>query len=88
MDDKQVTLTESELKAVMTDAIVDALQRVGLDASKPIEVQKDMVHLRRWRLAVDGAQTTTFRAVFGILTAGVLGALWLGIKAMMGQPSP
>jgi hypothetical protein len=49
------------------------------------EVRADFQHLRRWRKSVEQAQGFTFKAVISIIVAGFLGAVWLGIKAMLGK---
>lgn len=49
------------------------------------ELRADFQHLRRWRKSVEQAQGFTFKAVISIIVAGVLGAVWLGIKATLGK---
>jgi len=43
----------------------------------------DLVHLRTWRMATEKARTVSFAAAITIITTGVLGALWMGIKGLM-----
>lgn len=49
------------------------------------EMRADFQHLRRWRKSVEQAQGFTFKAVITIIVAGFLGAVWLGVKAMLGK---
>lgn len=49
------------------------------------ELRADFQHLRRWRKSVEQAQGFTFKAVISVIVAGFLGAVWLGIKAMLGK---
>jgi hypothetical protein len=49
------------------------------------ELRADLQHLRRWRKSVEQAQGVTFKAVISIIVAGCLGAVWLGIKVMLGK---
>jgi ABC-type transporter Mla maintaining outer membrane lipid asymmetry permease subunit MlaE len=42
-------------------------------------------HLRRWRKSVEQAQSYTFKAVITIIVSGFVGAVWLGIKVMLGK---
>jgi ABC-type transporter Mla maintaining outer membrane lipid asymmetry permease subunit MlaE len=49
------------------------------------EMRADFQHLRRWRKSVEQAQSFTFKAVITIIVTGVLGAVWLGVKAMLGK---
>ena len=49
------------------------------------ELRADFQHLRRWRKSVEQAQSYTFKAVITVIVAGLVGAAWLGIKAMLGR---
>lgn len=75
-----VTLTREEMRTLMTEAIKEAFKSLGVDANSPLEVQKDMAHLRRWRMAVDSASGTSFKVMITTLIAGLMGVLWLGLQ--------
>jgi hypothetical protein len=49
------------------------------------ELRTDFQHLRRWRKGVDQAQTFTFKALITIIVTGFVGAVWLGVKVMLGK---
>ena len=49
------------------------------------ELRADFQHLRRWRKSVEQAQSYTFKAVITVIATGLLGAIWLGIKVMLGR---
>jgi hypothetical protein len=49
------------------------------------EMRADFQHLRRWRKSVEQAQSYSFKAVITIIITGVVGAVWLGVKAMLGK---
>jgi ABC-type transporter Mla maintaining outer membrane lipid asymmetry permease subunit MlaE len=49
------------------------------------EMRADFQHLRRWRKSVEQAQSYTFKAVITVLVTGFVGAVWLGIKVMLGK---
>lgn len=49
------------------------------------EMRADFQHLRRWRKSVEQAQSYTFKAVITVIVAGLVGAAWLGVKAMLGR---
>lgn len=84
-DLEKYELSRVELRDIMTESITEAFRAMGVEVNEPIEMQRDFVHLRRWRKAVDSAQTATFRTVMATLAAGALGALWLGITTMLGK---
>jgi hypothetical protein len=41
--------------------------------------------LRRWRKSVQQAESYTFTAVITVIIAGLVGAVWLGVKVMLGK---
>ena len=49
------------------------------------EMRADFQHLRRWRKSVEQAQSFTFKAAITIIVTGVVGAVWLGVKVMLGK---
>ena len=54
-------------------------------ARLPTELRADFQHLRRWRKSVEQAQSYTFKAVITIIVSGFVGAVWLGVKVMLGK---
>lgn len=49
------------------------------------EMRADFQHLRRWRKSVEQAQSYTFKAVITVIATGLIGAIWLGIKVVLGR---
>jgi PBSX family phage terminase large subunit len=49
------------------------------------EMRADFQHLRRWRKSVEQAQSYTFKAVITVIVTGLVGAIWLGVKVMLGK---
>lgn len=49
------------------------------------ELRADFQHLRRWRRSVEQAQSYTFKAMITVIVTGFVGAVWLGIKVMLGK---
>ncbi len=77
-------------KANITDEVVlktvaAILTTFGLDDDDRLEFKADFQHLRRWRKSVEQASSFTVRAMITVIVGGVLGALWLGFKVMMGK---
>jgi hypothetical protein len=50
-----------------------------------VELRADFQHLRRWRRRVEQAQSYTFNAVITVIVTGLVGTVWLGIKATLGK---
>ena len=82
---EQQRLHASDIDAVVDRAITTVLASFGIDEEDKRELRADFQHLRRWRRSVEQAQGFTFKAVISIIVAGFLGAVWLGIKAMLGK---
>jgi hypothetical protein len=57
----------------------------ALELIHKIELRADFRHLRRWRKSVEQAQSYTFKAVITVIVTGFVGAVWLGIKVMLGK---
>jgi phage terminase large subunit len=49
------------------------------------EMRADFQHLRRWRKSVEQAQSYTFKAVITVIVTGFVGAVWLGVKVVLGK---
>jgi hypothetical protein len=75
-------LTEAEIRKIVAETVEETLTRLGIPAADPIEVQKDMQHLRGWRTASETVKRQSIITAVGILTAGILGAIWLAIKGV------
>ena len=57
----------------------------ALELIHRIELRADFQHLRRWRKSVEQAQSYTFKAVITVIVTGFVGAVWLGVKVMLGR---
>ncbi len=78
-------LQREEIDAVVLRAIATILTSFGIEEEDRRELRADFQHLRRWRRSVEQAQSYTFKAVITVIVAGVVGAVWLGIKVMLGK---
>jgi phage terminase large subunit len=57
----------------------------GLIIFRGMQLRADFQHLRRWRKSVEQAQSFTFKAAITIIVTGFVGAVWLGVKVMLGK---
>jgi hypothetical protein len=76
---------DADIEAVVVRAIATILTSFGIEEADRRELRADFQHLRRWRKSVEQAQSYTFKAAITIIAAGLLGAVWLGIKVMLGK---
>jgi hypothetical protein len=82
---EQQAIHQSDIEAVVVRAITTILTSFGIEEEDRRELRADFQHLRRWRKSVEQAQSYTFKAVITVIVAGFLGAIWLGVKVMLGK---
>ena len=82
---EQQRLHHNDIDAVLLRTIAAILTSFGIEEEDRKELRADLQHLRRWRKSVEQAQSYTFKAVITIIVTGVVGAVWLGIKVMLGK---
>ncbi len=78
-------IDHSNIDAAVDRAITTVLTSFGIEEDDRRELRADFQHLRRWRKSVEQGQNYTFKAVITVIVAGFLGAIWLGVKAMLGK---
>jgi hypothetical protein len=71
--------------ATIMKTIATILTSFGIEEEDRKEIKADFQHLRRWRKSVEQAQSYTFKAVVTVIVTGLVGALWLGIKVLVGK---
>ncbi len=82
---EQQRLHHNEIDAIVLRTIATILTSFGIEEEDRRELRADFQHLRRWRKSVEQAQSYTFKAVITIIVSGFVGAVWLGIKVMLGK---
>src|ERR1700735_4404988 len=75
----------NDLDAIVLRTIATILTSFGIEEEDRRELRADFQHLRRWRKSVEQAQSYTFKAVITIIVTGFVGAVWLGVKVMLGK---
>jgi hypothetical protein len=73
------------IDAIVLKAVASTLTSFGIEEDDRRELKADFQHLRRWRKSVEQAQSYTFKAVITVIVSGLVGAVWLGIKIMLGR---
>jgi len=82
---EQQRLHSDDIDAVVLKTIATILTSFGIEEEDRRELRADFQHLRRWRKSVEQAQSYTFKAVITIIVTGFVGAVWLGLKVMLGK---
>jgi hypothetical protein len=82
---EQKLLHPNDIDEVVLKTIATILTSFGIEEEDRKEIRADFVHLRKWRKSVEQAQSYTFKTIITVIAGGVLGALWLGFKTMLGK---
>ncbi len=82
---EQQRLQRDNIEVMVLRAIATILTSFGIEEEDRKELRADFQHLRRWRKSVEQAQSYTFKAVITVIVAGFLGAVWLGVKVVLGK---
>ena len=83
MDEKKITLSTSELKALVKAAVTETLTGLGFDTEHPLDVQRDLQYLRDWRHTTESIRGKAVLVAVGIAVVGLCGVLWLGFKTLI-----
>jgi hypothetical protein len=82
---EQKDLHRGEVDAIVLRTVATTLTSFGIEEDDRRELRADLQHLRRWRKSVEQAQSFTFKAIITIIVTGLLGAVWLGVKTLVGK---
>jgi hypothetical protein len=82
---EQQRLSRDDIDAIVLRAIATTLTSFGIEEEDRKELRADFQHLRRWRKSVEQAQSYTFKAAITVIVTGFVGAVWLGVKVMLGK---
>ncbi|UWU79658.1 hypothetical protein N2603_14695 [Bradyrhizobium huanghuaihaiense] len=82
---EQHRLQQDSIDAIVLKAVASVMASFGIEDDDRKEVRADFQHLRRWRKSVEQAQSYTFKAVIMVIATGLMGAVWLGVKVMLGK---
>lgn len=78
-------LTRDEVDVIVQVTVKETLTSMGIDAADPIEMQRDFQTLRDWRNASRAIRSKGMMTLIAILTAGTLGAIWIGVKSVISK---
>jgi len=81
--EKKITLTGTELKELMTEAVTETLTGLGFDVQHPLKVQRDLMYLRGWCDTMASIRGKAILATVGVAVVGICGVIWLGFKSII-----
>lgn len=73
-------LSEADIRKIVAETVAETLLRLGIDATEPLELQRDMQHLRGWREATSAIKRQSLIAAIGLAVTGTGGAIWYALK--------
>ncbi|QPF93794.1 hypothetical protein [Bradyrhizobium commune] len=82
---EQHRIQQESIDAIVLKAVASVLASFGIEDDDRKELKADFQHLRRWRKSVEQAQSYTFKAVITVIATGLMGAVWLGVKVVLGK---
>ncbi|MCF2522363.1 hypothetical protein [Bradyrhizobium sp. G127] len=82
---EQKRLHNNDVDEVVLKTMATILTSFGIEEEDRVELRADFIHLRKWRKSVEQAQGLTFKVILTAIIGGVVGAFWLGFKAMIGK---
>ena len=82
---EQNRLQQANFDAIVLRTVASVLASFGIDNDDRKELRADFQHLRRWRTSVEQAQSYTLKAVITVIATGLMGAVWLGVKVVLGK---
>ncbi|WP_445222502.1 hypothetical protein ACKWRH_31695 [Bradyrhizobium sp. Pa8] len=82
---EQHRLQQESIDAFVLKAVASVLASFGIEHDDRKELRADLQHLRRWRKSVEQAQSYTFKAVITVIATGLMGAVWLGVRVVLGK---
>lgn len=74
---------QKDVQAIVEKVVRDNLHHVGLRPEDPVETQADLRWVREWRETVFAVRRKGLVTAVGVVVAGALGAIWLGIRTFM-----
>ncbi len=82
---EQQRVRRDDTDTIVLRAVATTLTSFGIEEEDRRELRADFQHLRRWRKSVEQAQSYTFKAVVTVIATGLVGAVWLGVKVVLGK---
>lgn len=78
-------VSREDLRDTVRLTVQETFVRMGVDGSDPLSLQKDFMYLREWRETADAVRRRGFMTLAAVAVSGLLGAVWIGVKSMMGK---
>lgn len=78
-------MTKDDAEYLIESTVHKTLTSMGVDTSKPMEMQRDFQALREWRVTLATMRSRGIMVVVGLIVTGVVTAVGLGFKYVTKQ---
>jgi hypothetical protein len=82
-EEREAHAEQEDLTVVKTISAI--LSGFGIDEDERKDIKEDFRYVRRWRKGAERVTGMTLTSIIAILAGGLVSALGLGIKAMLGK---
>jgi len=72
--------SKGDIEDIISKSVKQTLIQLGVDASNPMEMQRDLQYLRQWRIAGEEIRNKGLSAVVGVILIGICGLIWATLK--------
>jgi hypothetical protein len=72
-----------EIEQIVAETVRQTLIQLGISTVDPLEMQKDMQHLREWRKSMESIKSKAMLTTLTVFLSGILAAIWLGFRALV-----
>jgi len=69
-------LIKEAARVAAHEAVIEVLEKIGIEPDEHIEVQKDMIWMRKWRIMSERLGSRILMTIATILSAGVVALVW------------
>lgn len=80
MTEQTITLTDAQLRDLVTNTVHATLTSIGIEVTDPITMQKDFAWLRGWRESAEEVKSKGILALVTLAVTGLAGAVLLAIR--------
>lgn len=79
----KITMSQAELEILLEAVALRVMNKMGIDSSSPLEMQRDFQHMRDLRLATEKIKDKGLTAAITVVVTGLIGVIALGIKSFI-----
>lgn len=85
MDRIEQTCTQRRgtMRTTIRDTVRQTLIEIGVERDSPLEMQRDFIYLRQWRMTHEKLGFRAAATLIAILIGGLIAAIWAGLRTFL-----